>query len=303
MVAFIDDHRHDYGVEPICDVLPIAPSTYYACKVRAANPDRRSQRAKRDELVCEHIDRVWKANYRVYGVRKVWRQLRREQFDVARCTVERLMHRMGIAGAVRGRRFKTTTVPDTSAARPADLVKRAFAAPRPNQLWVAALPYVPTWKGFVYVALVIDVFARMIVGWRVSTSLRTDLARDALEQALHARPNSERLVHHSDRGVQYLSIRYTERLADAGIESSVGTVGDSYDNALAETVIGLYKTELIHPRGPWRNADHVEFATLTWIDWFNNRRLLEPIGHVPPVEYEAAYYRTQDTPADAVGLT
>jgi len=302
MVSFIDDHRHDYGVEPICEVLPIAPSTYYACKARAADPDRRSQRAKRDDELREHIARIWKANFCVYGVRKVWRQLRREGIDVARCTVERLMRRMGLAGAVRGRRFKTT-VPDTSATRPADLVKRAFAATRPNELWVADLTYVPTWKGFVYVAFVIDVFARMIVGWRVSTSLRTDIALDALEQALHERPKDERLVHHSDRGVQYLSIRYTERLSDAGIESSVGTVGDSYDNALAETVIGLYKTELIHPRGPWRNADHVEFTTLTWIDWFNNRRLLEPIGHIPPVEYEAAYYRTQDTPAEAAGLT
>ena len=302
MVAFIDDHRHDYGVEPICEVLPIAPSTYYACKARAANPDRRSQRAKPDDELREHIGRVWKANFCVYGVRKVWRQLRREGIDVARCTVERLMRRMGLAGAVRGRRSKTT-VPDTSATRPADLVKRAFAATRPNELWVADLTYVPTWKGFVYVAFVIDVFARMIVGWRVSTSLRTDIALDALEHALHARPKDERLVHHSDRGVQYLSIRYTERLSDAGIESSVGTVGDSYDNALAETVIGLYKTELIHPRGPWRNADHVEFATLTRIDWFNNRRLLEPIGHIPPVEYEAAYYRTHDTPAEAAGLT
>jgi putative transposase len=211
------------------------------------------------------------------------------------------MHRMGLGGIVRGRRFKTT-VPDRSATRPADLVKRAFAATRPNELWVADLTYAATWKGFVYAAFVIDVFARMIVGWRVWTSLRTDLALDALEQALHARPNGDRLVHHSDRGVQYLSIRYTDRLAEAGIESSVGAVGDSYDNALAETVIGLYKTELIRSRGPWRNADHVEFATLTWIDWFNNRRLLEPIGHIPPVEY-AAYYRTQDTPAAAVGLT
>jgi len=194
-------------------------------------------------------------------------------------------------------------VPDTSATRPADLGKRAVAATRPTALWVADLTYVPTWKGFVYVACVIDVFARMIVGWRVSTSLRTDIALDALDQALHARPMDERLVPHSDRGVQYLSLRYTERLSDAGSESSVGPVGDAYDNALAETVIGLYKTALIHPRGPWRNADHVEFATLTWIDWFNTRRLLEPIGHIPPVESEAAYYRTQDSPTVGVGLT
>jgi len=237
----------------------------------------------------------------VYGVRKVWQQLLREGIAVARCTVARLMRQMGLAGAIRGRRFKTT-VPDTSATRPADLVNRAFVASRPNALWVADLTYVATWKGFVYVAFVIDVFARMIVGWRVSTSLRTDLALDALEQALYSRPTSDGLVHHSDRGVQYLSIRYTERLAAAGVEPSVGSVGDSYDNALAESVIGLYKTEVIGPQGPWRHAEQVEFATLTWIDWFNHRRLLEPLGHVPPVEYEAAYYRHQLTPAMEAGL-
>jgi transposase InsO family protein len=301
MVAFIDDHRHAYGVEPICEVLPIAPSTYYERKAREADPQRCPRRVQRDRVLREQIDRVWKANFRVYGARKVWRQLGRERIAVARCTVERLMRQMGLAGAVRGRKFKTT-VPDTSASRPADLVKRAFAATRPNELWVADLTYVATWKGFAYVAFVIDVYARMIVGWRVSTSLRTDLALDALEQAVHLRPNDDRLVHHSDRGVQYLSIRYTERLAEAGIESSVGTVGDSYDNALAESVIGLYKTELIRPGGPWRNAEQVELATLTWIDWFNNRRLLEPIGHVPPAEHEAAYYNSQPSPAEAVGL-
>jgi putative transposase len=208
---------------------------------------------------------------------------------------------MGLVGAIRGRRLKTT-VPDTSASRPADRVNRTFVAARPNALWVADLTYVATWKGFVYVAFVIDVFARMIVGWRVSTSLRTDLALDALEQALYSRPTSDGLVHHSDRGVQYLSIRYTERLAAAGVEPSVGSVGDSYDNALAESVIGLYKTEVIGPQGPWRHAEQVEFATLTWIDWFNNRRLLAPLGHIPPVEYEAAYYRQQATPAMEAGL-
>jgi transposase InsO family protein len=302
MVAFIDDHRADYGVESICEVLPIAPSTYFECKARAADPNRLPKRTKRDRTLCAEIDRVWKANFQVYGARKVWRQLGREKIGAARCTVERLMRQMGLAGAVRGRKFKTT-VPDSSQSRPADLVKREFVATRPNQLWVADLTYVATWKGFVYVAFVIDVFARMIVGWRVSSSLRTDLALDALEQALHARPNSDRLVHHSDRGVQYLSIRYTERLADAGVESSVGTVGDSYDNALAESVIGLYKTEVIRPRGPWRHAEQVEFATLTWVDWFNNRRLLEPIGDIPPVEHEEAYYRDQTTPAAVAGLT
>jgi len=302
MVAFIDDHRAAYGVEPICDVLPIAPSTYYEHKAREADPARLSRRAKRDRVLCGQIDRVWRANYRAYGARKVWRQLGREQVSVARCTVERLMRQMRLAGAVRGRRFKTT-VADSLLSRPADLVQRSFSAKRPNELWVADLTYVATWRGFAYVAFVIDVYARMIVGWRVSTSLRTDLALDALEQAVHMRPNADRLVHHSDRGTQYLSIRYTERLAEAGIESSVGTVGDSYDNAMAESVIGLYKTELIRPGGPWRNVEQLELATLTWIDWFNNRRLLGPIGHVPPAEHEAVYYETQRPPAEAVGLT
>jgi putative transposase len=301
MVAFIDDQRAVYGVEPICAVLPIAPSTYYAATARADDPARCSQRAQRDAKLREEIRRVWEANLRVYGVRKVWRQLLREGIAVARCTVARLMRQLGLAGAIRGRRFKTT-VSDPSASRPADLVNRAFVATRPNALWVADLTYVATWKGFVYVAFVIDVFARMIVGWRVATSLRTDLAFDALEQALYSRPTSDGLVHHSDRGVQYLSIRYTERLAAAGVEPSVGSVGDSYDNALAESVIGLYKTEVIGPQGPWRHAEQVEFATLTWIDWFNNRRLLESLGHVPPVEYEAAYYRQQPTPAMEAGL-
>jgi len=236
MVAFIDDHRRDYGVEPICEVLPIAPSTYYACKVRVANPEQRSRRAKRDEVLREHIDRVWNANFRVYGVRKVWRQLRREQVDVARCTVARLMRQMGVAGAVRGRRFKTTTVPDTSATRPADLVKRAFAATRPNQLWVADLTYVPTWKGFVYVAFVIDVFARMIVGWRVSTSLRTDLALDALEQALHARPNGDRLVHHSDRGVQGGFNRSSQHLSTEVLYGKATWVDGDADGADGDAI-------------------------------------------------------------------
>jgi putative transposase len=228
----------------------------------------------------------------VYGARKMWCELGRRGHRVARCTVERLMREMGLEGVRRGKKFKTT-VPDESAARPADLVKRQFVATRPNELWVADLTYVATWSGFVYVAFVIDVYSRMIVGWRVSRSLRTDLALDALEQALHARPNSERLIHHSDRGAQYLSIRYTERLAEAGIESSVGSVGDSYDNALAETVNGLYKAEVVWRRGSWRHAEQVEFATLEWVDWFNNRRLLEPIGNIPPVEYEEKYYETE----------
>jgi transposase InsO family protein len=270
-------------------------------KARENDPSLRSERAKRDEALRVEIDRVWKDNFLVYGAEKVWRQLGREEIAVARCTVERLMRNMGLRGAVRGKRFKTT-IPDESADRPLDLVNREFSAERPNQLWVADLTYVATWRGFIYVAFVIDVFSRSIVGWRVSNSLRTDLALDALEQALHARDLSEGLIHHSDRGVQYLSIHYTERLAEAGIESSVGSVGDSYDNALAESVIGLYKTEVIRRRGPWRHGDAVEFATLEWVDWFNNRRLLQPLGYIPPAEYEEAYYRSQDIPAMGAGL-
>ncbi len=301
MVSFIDDHRGVHGVEPICAMMPIAPSTYYEHKAREADPERLPPRAKRDAILCEEIDRVWNENFQVYGVRKVWRQLHREGLAVARCTVERLMREMGLEGAVRGRKFKTT-VPDDTAVRPSDLVDRDFTATRPNQLWVADLSYVATWRGFAYVAFVIDVFSRAIVGWRVSSCLRTGLALDALEQALHARPDIDDLVHHSDRGVQYLSIRYTERLAEAGIEPSVGSVGDSYDNALAESVIGLYKTEIIRRRGPWRNLEAVEFATLEWVAWFNNQRLFEPIGNIPPVEFEEAYYRSQEAPAMGAGL-
>jgi len=301
MVSFIEAHRGEYGVEPICAVLPIAPSTYYEHRTRHRDPQRRSARAKRDDELRVEIGRVWHQNFCVYGAAKVWRQLEREQIPTARCTVERLMRALGLRGAVRGRKFKTT-IADESAPRPLDLVKREFRASSPNQLWVADLTYVATWTGFVYVAFVIDVFARRIVGWRVSSSLRTDIALDALEQALHARPRAEGQIHHSDRGVQYLSIHYTERLAEAGIESSVGSVGDSYDNALAESVIGLYKTEVIRARGPWRGIEAVEFATLEWVDWFNNRRLLEPLGYVPPAEYEEAYYRRQDTPALEAGL-
>jgi putative transposase len=302
MVAFIEDHRMEYGVEPICRVLPIAPATYYAHRARGRDPDRRCERAKRDEGLGHAIRRIWHENFAVYGAEKVWRQLRREGVDVARCTVERLMKAMGLRGVVRGRAFKVTTEADPALARPDDLVHRDFRAERPNQLWVADITYVATWAGFVYVAFVIDVFSRSIVGWRVSNSLRSDLALDALEQALHARAPDERLVHHSDRGVQYLSIRYTDRLAEAGIERSVGTVGDSYDNALAETVNGLYKTEVIRRRGPWRNIDAVEYATLEWVDWFNRRRLLGPLGYVPPSEFEEAYLRSQETPAMGAGL-
>jgi transposase InsO family protein len=303
MVPFIDEHREEHGVEPICQQLPIAPSTYHEQKAREADPSRLPKRAVRDAALREEIERVWKEHFGVYGARKVWRQLKREKIDVARCTVERLMREMGLEGAIRGRRYKKTTIVDEASERPADLVQRDFTADRPNQLWVADLTYVATWVGFVYVAFITDVFSRKIVGWRVSNTLRSDLALDALEQALHSRPAIDNLVHHSDRGVQYLSIRYTERLAEAGIEPSVGSVGDSYDNALAETIFGLYKTEVIRRKGPWRNIEEVEFATLEWVDWFNNRRLFGPIGDIPPVEFEELYYETQETPTMRVGLT
>jgi transposase InsO family protein len=301
MVSFIDDHRDDYGVEPICSLLPIAPSTYYAFKAQDRDPARRSRRAVRDGELRVEIERVFKENRSVYGARKVWRQLRREGIVVARCTVERLMAEMGLWGAVRGRAYKRTTIADESMQRPADLVKRQFKASRPNQLWVADITYVATWAGFVYVAFVTDVFSRRIVGWRVSRSLRSDLALDALEQAIHARPDLTDLIHHSDRGVQFVSIRYTERLREAGIESSVGSVGDSYDNALAESIFGLFKAEVIWRNGPWKGFEEVEFAVLEWVDWFNHRRLLEPIGHVPPAEFEAMYYARKESPPTVGG--
>ena len=289
MTAFIDEHREIYGVEPICRVLPIAPSTYHEHAVRKANPDRRPARERRDAALCQEIRRVFAENFGVYGVRKVWRQMQREGIAVARCTVARLMRQMGLKGVVRGKSIRTTVSDGTPC--PRDRVKRQFKAPRPNALWVSDFTYVATWSGFVYVAFVIDAFARRIVGWRVSRSARAEFVLDALEQALHDRQPLRRanLIHHSDRGVQYVSIKYTERLAEAGIEPSVGSVGDSYDNALAETVIGLFKTEVIHRRGRWRSFEAVEFATLEWVDWYNNRRLLEPIGSIPPAEAEAAY--------------
>lgn len=302
MVAFIDEHRDAYGVEPICSMLPIAPSTYFEATARQRDPARQPRRFQRDLELRVEIERVWKENRAVYGARKVWLQLQREGFDVARCTVERLMGQMGLQGAIRGRAFRKTTIADEASKRPADLVKRAFRADRPNRLWVADLTYVATWAGFVYVAFVIDVFSRRIVGWRVSRSLRSDLALDALEQAIHARPDLDGLVHHSDRGGQYVCIRYTERLADAGIEPSVGSVGDSYDNALAETIIGLFKTEVIRQNGPWRNLEDVEFATLEWVDWFNHRRLLGSIGNRPPAEFEALYYEKTEGPTTEAGL-
>jgi putative transposase len=296
MIADIDANRDRFGVEPICQLLPIAPSTDHAASRRPA-----SARAVRDAKLKGEIARVHAEHFGVYGARKVWRQLHREGIAVARCTVERLMRELGLEGVRRGKGHSTTT-PDETAARPADLVDRHFAAQRPNQLWVADLTYVATWSGFVYVALVIDAFSGMLVGWQASRSLRTDLALDALEMAVWQRHGDlEGLVHHSDRGSQYLSIRYTERLAEAGAVTSVGSRGDSYDNALAETIIGLYKTELIRRRGPWKGIDQVEYATLEWVDWFNHRRLLEPIGHVPPAEFEATYWSKQ-TPDSIDGL-
>jgi transposase InsO family protein len=302
MVGFIDAHRETYGVEPICAVLPIAPSTYYEQKARTADPRRLPARAQREARLRLEIQRVWQANRRVYGAKKVWKQLNRETIPVARCTVARLMRDLGLRGVVRGRRT-TTTIPDALAARPRDLVERDFRATRPNQLWVADLTYVATWRGFAYVAFVIDVFSRRIVGWRATGSLRSDLALDALEQALYDRETDAGLVHHSDRGVQYLSIRYTERLAEAGIEPSVGSRGDSYDNALAESVIGLFKTELIRQAGPWRGLDDLEYATLEWVAWFNTQRLLEPLGYLPPADYEEQYHRASAAQATEVALT
>jgi len=305
MVRFIDTHRAVYGVEPICTVLPIAPSLYYELHARQRDPDRQPARARREDVLRHQIRRVWHEEREVYGARKVWKQLQRAGEPVARCTVERLMRQLGLHGVIRGRKGKKTTCPTSAASRPPDLVTRRFVATRPNQLWVADLTYVATWRGFVYVAFVIDVFARRIVGWRVSTSLRSDLALDALEQALYDRPraSTEPLIHHSDRGGQYLSIRYTDRLAEAGIVPSVGSAGDSYDNALAESIIGLYKTEEIRRRGPWKGVEDVEFATLEWVAWYNTRRLLEPLGYVPPDEFERAFYRHQMDQAELVILT
>ena len=291
MIAFIDGHRPVLGVEPICKVLPIAPSTYYDTVAKRTEVDRLSVRARRDVRLKIEIRRVFDANYRVYGVRKVWRQLQREGFDVARCTVARLMRTMGLQGVIRGKPVRTT-VSDKAVPCPLDQVNRQFHAPAPNRLWVSDFTYVSTWAGMVYVAFVIDVYARFIVGWRVSRTAHAGFVLDALEQALHDRKpvGKGSLVHHSDRGSQYLSIKYTERLAEAGIKPSVGSVGDSYDNALAETINGLYKAEVIHRRGPWRSFEAVEFATLEWVNWFNHRRLLEPIGNIPPAEAEANYY-------------
>ena len=290
-MSFIDAHRDEYGVEPICKELPIAPTTYCEHKAREVHPERWPPRLRRDRILAQQIRRVYEENFGVYGARKVWRQLGRDGLVLARCTIERLMRELGLQGVVRGRK-RRTTVTEEHAERPLDRVNRQFLASRPNQLWVADFTYVATWTGFVYVAFVIDMFARRIIGWRVVRSIHTELVLDALEQALWARSDAQGVVHHSDAGSQYLSIRYTERLAEVGVEPSVGSIGDSYDNALAETIIGLYNTEFIHRRGPWRNLEAVEYATLEWVDWFNHRRPLEPIGNMPLAELEASYYQS-----------
>jgi putative transposase len=289
MIAFIDDHRADHGVEPICRVLKIAPSTYHAHEARRRRPETAPPRVQRDDALRIQIRRVFEENFHVYGVRKIWRQLKREGEDVARCTVARLMKSMGLAGVIRGKPHRTT-FSDKAVPCPLDRVNRDFKAPSPNVLWVSDFTYVATWKGFVYVAFVIDAYARRIVGWRVSRTAHAGFVLDALEQAVHDRRPCGRLVHHSDRGSQYLSIKYTERLAEAGIEPSVGSVGDSYDNALAETINGLFKAEVIWRRGPWRSMEAVEYAVLEWVDWYNNRRLMEPIGNIPPTEAEENYH-------------
>ena len=294
MVAFIDEHREAYRVEPICEVLPIAPSTYFTHRARADDPSLRPTRVVRDEGLRAEVRRVWAESDSVYGAQKVWKQLLREKVAVARCTVERLMRDLGLRGVTRGRAYKVTTVADERATHPPNLVQRHFRASRPSQLWVADITYVATWVGLAYVAFVTDVFSRRIVGWRVSSSLRSGLAFDALKQALYFCPDARGVVHH--RGTQYTSIRYTERLLEAGVERSVGSVGDSYDNALAESINALFKAELIHRKGPWRSIEAVEHGVMRWVDWFNNRRLLEPLGYVPPVEFEQLYYRQQMSP-------
>jgi transposase InsO family protein len=290
MTMFIDEHRDVFGVGPICKVLPIAPSTYYEHKTVEHDPDLASDRAKRDKEHSREIKRVFDASGRRYGARKVWHALRRENHDIARCTVERIMKAMGLQGVVRGKPPITTT-PDTSQPCPDDRVNREFVAQKPNQLWVSDFTYVSSWQGTVYVAFVIDVFARKIVGWRVSTSMTTQFALDALNQAICQRmPSEAGLVHHSDRGSQYLSIRYTERLAEEGIDPSVGSVGDSYDNALAESVIGLFKTEVINFLGPWKSMGQVEWQTLKWVAWYNAERLHSAINYMTPNEAENAFY-------------
>jgi transposase InsO family protein len=291
MIAFIGEHRDDFGVGSICKVLPVAPSSYYAHVAVSRDPKRASNRARQDAADSEDIRRVHEQSGGRYGARKIWHQLRREGKDVARCTIERLMKAMGLQGIVRGKKVITTN-PDTSRKCPDDKVNREFVARQPNQLWVSDFTYVSTWQGMTYVAFIVDVFARKIVGWRVSTSMTTAFVLDALNQAICQRcpENSGGLVHHSDRGSQYLSIRYTERLADAGIDPSVGSVGDAYDNALAESVIGLFKAEVTKLLGPWKSASQLEWETLKWVDWYNSSRIHSAIAYTTPNEAEETYY-------------
>jgi len=296
MVSFIEEHREVFGVEPICRVLPIAPATYYARVAILRNPELASDRAKSDVIDREEIKRIYAKSGKRYGSRKVWHALRREGKDIARCTVERLMKAMEIQGVVRGGKVITTN-PDTAQPCPDDKVNREFHAQTPNRLWVSDFTYVSSWQGMVYVAFVIDVFARKIVGWRVSTAMTTSFVLDALNQAICQRCPSEadNLIHHSDRGSQYLAIKYTERLAEAGIDPSVGSVGDSYDNALAESTIGLFKTEVINFMGPWKTVGQVEWETLKWVNWYNTERLHSAIGYVTPQEAEEAFYADLNT--------
>lgn len=301
MVNFIDQNRQSWGVEPICHNLPIAPSTYYTAKAQQADPGRCSARARQDAQLEPQIGRVWNENLQVYGARKIWKQLLREGIKVARCTIERLMQKMEIQGVRRGK-VKKTTMTDPKNLTPSDLVKRDFEASCPNQLWVADFTYVRTWSGWVYVAFVIDAFAKTIVGWQASRRMTEDLTLCALEQALWSRPVNAELIHHSDHGSQYLSIHYSERLSDFGIKASAGSVGDAYDNALAETINGLYKTEVIRKKGSWKGLDDVEYATLEWVHWYNTKRLMSSIGYVPPAEYEKRYYDQLKVPHVELGL-
>ena len=290
MVDFINEQRDEHGVESICNELPIAPSTYYHAMNLQKHPEKRSERAKSDEILSDQIRDVWNRNFQVYGYRKIWHALYRDGIDVARCTVERLMKKLEIQGVRRGKKV-ITTKPNQHNVCPLDLVNRDFRADRPNELWVADYTYVSTWQGFAYVAFIIDTFADRIVGWKLSRTQTTDFVMDALEQALHDRDVSadDGLIHHSDRGSQYVSVAYTDRLTEIGIHPSVGTVGDSYDNALAETINGLYKAELVYKQGPWKKVDALELATLEWVHWFNHERLMELTGYIPPAEYEELY--------------
>lgn len=306
MVGFIDAFRDEHGVEPIAAELPIAPSTYFEHKARQADPDRRPARQRQDVIDRGHIRRVWQASSGRYGVRKVWKQLHREGVPIAKCTVRRLMRQMGLEGATRGKRWTTTTVADPAATRSPDLVDRQFTADAPNQLWISDITYVWTARRFVYTAFVIDVFSRRIVGWRTTDHLRTDLVLDALDQAIYDRltgPESDRqLIAHSDAGTQYTAMRYTDRLAETGIAPSIGSVGDSFDNAMAESIIGLYKAEVINRRDRWDSLEQVEWGTMRWVAWFNHDRIFEALGDIPPAEHEGNHYR-QIAPTEPVGAT